>query len=67
MSTDILTEKEAAIYIGMSRAYLSQDRANGVRENRTPGPTFLKIGRAVRYRREDLDAWLNQHKIMRPS
>jgi predicted DNA-binding transcriptional regulator AlpA len=31
---------------------------DGNRENRTPAPPFIKIGRAVRYLREDLDAWL---------
>ena len=37
-----------------------QSRAlmDGNRENRTPAPPFIKIGRAVRYLREDLDAWL---------
>jgi hypothetical protein len=39
----------------MSCAFLWQDRVNGYRENRTPGPNFIKIGRAVRYLKEDLD------------
>lgn len=62
MSKDILTEKEAAIYIGMSRSFLNQDRMNGYRANRTPGPPFLKFTRAVRYRRQDLDEWLEKHR-----
>ena len=42
----------------MSRSFLRQARMDGNRENRTPAPPFIKIGRAVRYLREDLDAWL---------
>lgn len=65
MNREILTEKEAAIYIGMSRSFLSQDRMNGHRENRTPGPVFLKLGRSIRYRKMDLDEWLSNHRIIR--
>ncbi len=31
----------------------------GNRENRTPAPRFIKIGRSVRYLKEDLDNWLD--------
>lgn len=54
-----LSEKEASEYIGMSRSFLRQSRMDGNRENRTPAPEFLKIGRSVRYLIEDLDEWLN--------
>lgn len=57
-----LSEAEAAQYIGMSRSFLRQDRMNGHRENRTPAPPFIKIGRNVRYLRDDLDAWLESHR-----
>lgn len=62
---EILTEKEAAIYIGMSRSFLCQDRMNGYRVGRTPGPTFMKLGHSIRYRKSDLDDWLNQHRKVR--
>mgnify|MGYP002145412790 CR=1 FL=1 len=65
MNKEILTESEAAKYISMSRSFLSQDRMNGHRENRTPGPPFIKIGRAIRYHIKDLDMWLNEHRIQR--
>jgi len=58
-----LTEKQAAAYIGMSVPYLRCDRMNGHRDGRTPGPPFLKIGRTVRYLRQDLDSWLLAHRI----
>lgn len=65
MSKNILTSKEAAVYIGMSHSFLRQDRMNGYRENRTPGPVFVKLGKSVRYLKEDLDAWLNTHRVIR--
>jgi predicted DNA-binding transcriptional regulator AlpA len=56
-----LTEREAAEYIGMSRSFLRQARMNGDREGRAPGPRFIRVGtRAIRYLREDLDAWIDQ-------
>ncbi|OGT42077.1 MAG: hypothetical protein A3F42_07405 [Gammaproteobacteria bacterium RIFCSPHIGHO2_12_FULL_37_34] len=66
MSKNILKEKDASEYIGMSRSFLRQDRMNGVLASRTPGPKFLKIGRSIRYLKEDLDTWLMQHRIDRP-
>jgi len=61
----VLTDPEAAQYIGMSVSFLRQSRMDGVRTNRTQGPIYIKIGRAVRYVREDLDAWLDEHRVDR--
>ncbi len=55
------TTVEAARYIAMSESFLRQVRIEGDRESRTPGPPFIKIGRAVRYLKQDLDAWLERH------
>lgn len=57
-----LTEEDAARYIAMSRSFLRQARMDGDRDNRTPGPRFIRIGRAVRYLRDDLDAWLEHFR-----
>ena len=57
-----LNETEAAHYIGMSVSFLRHDRMDGKLPNRTPGPVFIKAGRAVRYLTSDLDAWLAQHR-----
>jgi len=47
--------RDAARYIGMSDSWLRQSRM----ANRTEGPPFFRAGtRAVRYRRADLDRWL---------
>ena len=52
--TRTLREFDAACYIGMSRSWLAQARMTGDPN----APPFLKIGRSVRYLREDLDTWL---------
>lgn len=54
----LLSEEQASQYICMSRSYLRQSRMEGNRENRTPAPPFIKIGRSVRYLKDDLDKWL---------
>jgi predicted DNA-binding transcriptional regulator AlpA len=59
------TEQEAAEYLCMSRSYLRQDRMNGIRRNRTPGPNYLKIGRTIRYLKEELDKWLEAYVVLR--
>ncbi|WP_273023486.1 DNA-binding protein [Rheinheimera sp.] len=58
-SKKVLSEIETAEYIGMSRSFLRQSRMEGNRANRTPAPPFVKIGRSVRYIKDDLDNWLN--------
>lgn len=62
MEKRVLNESEAANYICMSRSFLSQDRMNGVLKNRTPGPKYIKIGRSIRYLKDDLDSWLDNHR-----
>jgi hypothetical protein len=59
----VLTEKEAARYIGMSRSFLAQSRINGALRNRTVAPAYLKKGRTIRYRIEDLDKWLLTDRV----
>ena len=60
MSTDqntrVLADSGAARYIGMSESWLRQSRMTG----NPDAPPYLKIGRSVRYLRDDLDAWLDQ-------
>jgi predicted DNA-binding transcriptional regulator AlpA len=52
-STDLIDTKAAAEYLGgLSVSLLEQYRTRGT------GPSFVKIGHLVRYRRCDLDAWV---------
>lgn len=49
----LLTTEEAANFLGVSMAFLERDRWAGARV------PFIKVGsRAVRYRREDLEAYV---------
>ena len=46
------TTPEAAAYLRLSKPTLERFRLTG------GGPSYVKLGRAVRYRRADLDAWV---------
>jgi len=50
---DVLRTNEAAGYIGLRKSTLEAWRCRG------GGPIFLKLGKAVRYRKEDLDAFIS--------
>lgn len=57
METKLLTTREAATYLGMSKAFLERDRWAGARI------PFVKVGaRAVRYRLADLEAFIASRK-----
>jgi excisionase family DNA binding protein len=47
-----LNNREAADYLGLKAATLNKWRCHG------DGPPFIKVGRLIRYRRTDLDAFL---------
>lgn len=49
---DLLTEQEISKRLAVSLASLRRWRVLG------KGPAFIKVGSLVRYRPEDLDAWL---------
>ncbi|WP_316368292.1 helix-turn-helix transcriptional regulator [Candidatus Thiodiazotropha sp. CDECU1] len=54
MQTELLDTKAAAKYLNVSKAFLERDRWAGARI------PFVKIGaRAVRYRADDLNAYIN--------
>lgn len=54
----LLTAREAALYLTVSRAYLSAARV------RNPGgPPFVRFGRTVRYLIEDLDSWIEENRV----
>ncbi|MBM4230098.1 MAG: helix-turn-helix domain-containing protein [Gammaproteobacteria bacterium] len=54
----LLRDEEAAELIGMSPAFLRKARCVGTLGDASPPPPHVQIGRAVRYRREDLDRWI---------
>lgn len=56
-----LDTHEAAVRTGLAASTLRKLRLTG------EGPRFLKLGRAVRYRDTDLEAWLNARSVQSTS
>ncbi|RXH05805.1 helix-turn-helix transcriptional regulator [Bradyrhizobium vignae] len=50
-----LNPKEAAAYLKSSTSTLAKRRLSG------SGPRFTRIGRAIRYRKSDLDDFMGAH------
>jgi excisionase family DNA binding protein len=57
----ILTTREAAEATGLAVPTLNKLRVYG------GGPPFLKLGRSVRYRLDDLQAWLESRLVSNTS
>ena len=57
MSNKVVCTAEAAAHVGLSPSTLEKRRLNG------NGPVFLKLGRSVRYRLSDLDAWIGDRVV----
>lgn len=53
-STEWLSPKQAAEYLGCSRSLLDKDRITGLL-----GIPFSRLGRHIRYSRKSLDAYLD--------
>ena len=57
MDCDVLTTNEAAHYLRLGKPTLDRFRLTG------EGPLYAKLGGAVRYRRADLDKWLESRLV----
>ena len=55
--SEYLTTQQAAAYLNLCRQYLEAARYRGDGS----GPAYVKLERAVRYRRSVLDAWMSAH------
>lgn len=53
----LLTQKAAASYLGCSTSKMEMDR------HKSRGPKYVKIGRSVRYRQQDLDEYIEDNLI----
>ena len=53
-----LTTPEAARYVGLAASTLKRYRMTG------EGPVYHRLGGRVRYRREDLDAWAGERRLV---
>ncbi|TVQ80576.1 MAG: DNA-binding protein [Bradymonadales bacterium] len=59
----VLTEREAAEYVRMSRSSLRQSRRGGSQCRKISSPPYIKIGRSIRYFKADLDQWLRRQRV----
>ena len=57
MDYNVLTTVEAAQYVRLGKPTLERFRLTG------GGPIFCKLGGSVRYRRTDLDTWLESRLV----
>lgn len=55
IGTDLIDEVALAVRLGVSRSTLQSWRYAG------RGPRFIKLGRLIRYRNADVDAYLQAH------
>jgi excisionase family DNA binding protein len=55
MTSQLLKPKAAAEFLSLGQSTLAKLRASG------EGPAFRKLGRSVRYSRDDLQAWADAH------
>ena len=56
-----MTTQKAAAVLGLAVPTLEKMRVRG------SGPRYLKLGRSVRYRYEDLEAWLADRVVLSTS
>jgi predicted DNA-binding transcriptional regulator AlpA len=57
VEAQVVNTRAAAAFTGLAVATLNNMRVAG------GGPRYLKLGRAVRYRIADLDAWLSERVV----
>jgi excisionase family DNA binding protein len=55
--TEVMTTIEAAEYVGLKKPTMERSRFLG------QGPAYCKLGGAVRYRKKDLDEWLDSRLV----
>jgi excisionase family DNA binding protein len=55
MESQLLKPKAAAEFLNLGQSTLAKLRASG------GGPPFRKLGRSVRYSRDELQAWADAH------
>ena len=65
MENRLLNDDEAATLLGVSASFLRKARCVGTSGRATPPPPHVQLGRAVRYRREDLDRWIAERTLNR--
>lgn len=62
LESQLMSNKEAAHYLGVTEQMLRLSRHKKELFKGVQAPQYLKLGTAVRYRKDELDRWLNQFK-----
>lgn len=57
MVSTLLTPEEAARFLGVKEDTLYRWRHRG------SGPAYVRVGRFVRYHKDDLNAWLAEQRV----
>ncbi|MEM1383050.1 MAG: helix-turn-helix domain-containing protein [Pseudomonadota bacterium] len=57
ISTLLLDRRGVETHYGITKRYLEVAAVRG------DGPPYIKIGRSVRYRTSDIDAWLDDQRV----
>lgn len=58
LNNHLMNQKTAAAYLGTTVGSLNVWRATG--KHKIP---YIRWGHCIRYRKEDLDAWINVHSL----
>ncbi|WP_415714468.1 helix-turn-helix transcriptional regulator [Roseibium sp.] len=53
----VFTAEQVAEQLGLATSTLAKMRLSGA------GPSYLKLGRRVVYRPEDIDSWLQENRV----
>jgi predicted DNA-binding transcriptional regulator AlpA len=61
--SDLIKEPEAATALGVSPGTLKAARLHRLQSNPLRDLPHVRIGRSVRYRRADTEAWIDAHTI----
>lgn len=59
----VLSPRDAALYLSCSISFLSQNRMNIRRSTNAKAIPFVRLGRSVRYRKSDLDQFLEANCV----
>lgn len=57
-NTHLLDSPTVATLLGLARGSLANMRSRG------EGPPFCRLGRAIRYRPEDVEAWVKSARVV---
>lgn len=56
-NTTLISARGTAAILGVTTATLANYRWQG------RGPRFIRVGRLIRYRLDDVERWINEHTI----